>query len=513
MTPEVYNVSAGRRWPVVRLDRGQELALIAPIIFWLLLASTAPLSLAQSSVAPIVNALQAHDFEKALKLSQSALAAYPGDCRIWTLQGMANAGIGDLPKALVAYEHALKLSPSYLPALEGAAQTDFQLGRQGSRALLLKILAQIPNDENTHTLLGMLDYREEKCGDAVVHFRKGGEVVGTQPEALTEFGSCLAELKLDDEAEAAFAAALALTPTRHEARYNLALAQWNAHHADEALTTLQPLIESTPADTDALALSADILESKDDTAQAVALLRKALLADPTNVNAYLQFARLSYDHSSPQVGIDILNLGLAQLPQEPRLYLARGILLTQLGEFAHAADDFETASRIDPRVQFLGVAQGLVKSQQHNAADALAEFRSAVKAHPTDAYAHYLLAEALSEEGKPAGSPEQTEEISSARRSLQLDPTLVAAYDLLSSLYIESGQVDQAIKESRTALSLDPNDQQAVYHLIVALRKTGDKDQVPTLLKRLMELRAGAAATQKGAKHYRLYEDQNGIRK
>jgi tetratricopeptide (TPR) repeat protein len=513
MTPDVHNLSAVRLRPVVRLDRGQVRARIAHIVFWFSLASTALPSLAQSSVAPIVSALQAHDFERALKLSQSALTTHPDDYRIWTLQGMASAGIGKLPQALAAYQHALNLSPTYLPALEGAAQTEFQLGREGSRALLLKILAQIPNDENTHMLLGILDYRAANCSDAADHFRKGGRVVQAQPEALTEYGSCLAELKLDGEAEAAFAAALALTPTRYEARYNLALAQWNAHHADEALKTLQPLIESTPADTDALALSADILESKDDTAQAVALLRKALLADPNNVNAYLQFARLSYDHSSPQVGIDILDLGLAQLPQEPRLYLVRGILLTQLGEFAHAADDFETASRIDPRVQFLGVAQGLVKSQQHNAAEALAEFRGAVKAHPKDAYAHYLLAEALSEEGKPAGSPEQTEEISTARRALQLDPTLVAAYDLLSSINIENGQVDQAIKESRTALSLDPSDQQAVYHLIVALRKTGDKDQVPSLLKRLMELRAGAAAMQKSAKHYRLYEDQNGIRK
>lgn len=487
-------------------------ASIAYIVLLFALPCYAQPVVAQSSVAPIVNALQGRHFEKALKLSQSALDAHPEDCRIWTLRGMASAGMGDLRQALAAYQHALELSPSYLPALEGAAQIEFQLGHEETRALLLKILAQRPKDETTHTLLGMLDYRAANCGGAVDHFRKGGKMVATQPEALTEFGSCLANLKLDGEAETAFAGALELDPTKHEARYNLALAQWNVHQANNALKTLQPLIEATPTDTDALALSADILESEDDTPQAVALLRKALLADPTNVDAYLQFAKLSYDHSSPQVGIDILNLGLTQLPREPRLFLVRGILLTQLGEFARAADDFEAASRIDPRGQFLGLAQGLVKSQQHDSAEALAKFRSAVKAHPNEAYAQYLLAEALSEEGTPTGSPDQKEEVSAAEKAVKLDPSLVAAHDLLGSVYLENGRLDFAIKESRTAISLDPNDQQAVYHLIVALRKTGDKDQIPSLLKHLVELRADQAAMQKGAKHYHLYEDPSGVR-
>ena len=508
----MHKTSAARLRRLVRINLWGALVLSAYLVFLFGRPCSAQPAAAENSVAPIVNALQERDFEQALKLSQSALAAHPDDCRIWTLQGMAIAGTGNLAQALAAYQHALKLSPSYLPALEGAAQTGFQLGREETRALLLKILALRPNDENTHTLLGMLDYRAANCSDAVDHFRRGGKVVAAQPEALTEYGSCLARLKLDEETETTFAAALELDPTRQEARYNLALAQWNDHHADEALKTLQPLIESTPPDKDALTLSGEILESKNDTSEAVALLRKALIADPANVDAYLQFARLSYDHSSPQVGIDILNAGLTQLPNEPRLYLVRGILLTQLGEFARAAEDFEAASRIDPRVQFLGVAQGLVKSQQHNAAEALAKFRDAVKAHPNDAYAQYLLAEALSQEGKGPGSPEQREEVGAAEKAVRLDPSLVAAHDLLTSLYLENGQVDLASKESRAAISLDPNDRQAVYHLIVALRKTGDKDQIPSLLKRLMALRADAAAKEKGAKHYRLYEDENGTR-
>jgi tetratricopeptide (TPR) repeat protein len=414
--------------------------------------------------------------------------------------------MGNVPQALTAYQHALKLAPTYLPALEGAAQTEFQLGHEAARPLLQKILAQRPDDATSHAMLGVLEYRKKNCADAADHFEKAAAVIASQPEALTEYGTCLSALKRDQDAVAAFASALALDPAKREARYNLALAQWDAGLSEDALVTLQPLIEAKPAEEDALALAAEILETKGDTARAIELLRKAILANPKSVDSYLQFATLSYDHASPQVGIDILNAGLTQLPNEPRLYLVRGVLLTQLGEFARAAEDFDRANRIDPQLSFLGVAEGLVKSQQHQSAEALAKFRAAVQAHPNEAYAQYLLAEALAEEGKPEGSPEYKEELEAATRAVKLDPRLVAAHDLLSGLYFESGKTDLSIEQSRAALALDPNDQQAVYHLILALRRAGDKEQVATLLKRLAELRAHPQTDEGKKKAYRLYE-------
>jgi tetratricopeptide (TPR) repeat protein len=460
---------------------------------------------AQSELNSISSALRNRDYAGALALSKGALAKRPEDYKIWTLRGIATAGTGNPSLALKSYQHALTIAPSYLPALEGAAQTEFQLGQDAAKPLLLKILAQRPDDPTSHAMLGVLDYRNNNCADAVAHFQKGASVIAAQPVALNEYGLCLVNLKQGEAAVTVFTEALALDPARRHARYNLALAQWGVHRSEDALATLRPLVEDS-ADEGASTLAAEISEANGDTAHAVEVLRKAILSSPKDADAYLQFAALSYDHASPKVGIDILNAGLTQLPKEPRLYLVRGILLTQLGEFTHAADDFETASRIDPQLGFLGVAEGLVQSQQHNSGEALIQFRDAVKAHPSEALAHYLLAEALQEQGKPEGSAEYREEVAAATRALQLDSHLVAAHDLLAAVYIENGHTDQAIEHSHAALSLDPNDQQAVYHLVVALRKTDQKDQIPALLKRLIELRTTAQAGQQANKRYRLYE-------
>ena len=56
-----------------------------------------------------------------------------------------------------------------------------------------------------------------------------------------------------------------------------------------------------------------------------------------------------------------------------------------------------------------------------------------------------------------------------------MQPSLVTARNVLAKLYLQSGQNRLAIKECRQALQNDPSDQTALYHLILALRKTSDQ--------------------------------------
>jgi tetratricopeptide (TPR) repeat protein len=486
---------------------------LACALFWLAMTSAGaqpsgdPVS--RATIGAISGALQSRDFAKAEELAKAALASHPQDYRLWTLRGMSAAGLGNLRLALSHYQHALKLSPAYLPALEGESQTAFQLGDASAKPALLKILAQRSDDATAHAMLGVLDFRTRNCEDAVLHFQKATAVISGQRQTLTQYAMCLSVLERNDEAVTQFANTLALEPGQLDARYNLALAQWNAHRAEDALETLQPLLNEGSVNADAFALAADIHESKNDSAQSVDLLRSAILANPRNVNAYLQFAMISYDHASPQVGIDILNAGLSQLPNEPRLYLVRGVLLTQFGEFTRAESDFETASRIDPQLHFLRAAEGIVQSQRHDAPRAIASFRAAVKAHPDEAYDHYLLAEALQGESKPAGSPEFKEMVGEAEQALRLEPRMAAAHDLLGAVYIGAAETRKAIEHSRAALAIDANDQQAIYHLILALRKTEDKNEVPVLVKKLMQIQRESRSRDTALKKFSLYVVRN----
>jgi len=456
-------------------------------------------------VRRIASSVQHGDFGDALASSSVALRAAPNDYRIWTLRGMAYAGLKNQPSSLIAFQHALKISPNYLPALEGAAQLKYQQGDESARPLLLRILSLRPNDPTTHGMLAILDYKKNECFSAVPHFQQAGTSISSQPDGLAMYGRCLATLERCQEAIPIFERALSLDSARKSVRYNLALCQWSSGNTTDALASLRPLVTTDPGDERVLELAAGIYESTGDTQQAIDTLRKAILANPKSPDAYLQFAYLTYQHGSPKIGIDFLNAGLTQLPREAHLYLVRGILLCQIGEFTKAFDDFQTANRLDPRLSYVDVAKGIVESQVHKPTEALAQFRSAAKEHPNDALTLYLLAEALSQEEKPA----LAEEIGAATRALELDPKLVAAQDLLAEIYLQEGQRQLAIDHSEAALSVDPKDQQALYHLILALRETKRKGEIPALMKRMSELRQADNAEEAPQKRlHQLYEVQ-----
>jgi tetratricopeptide (TPR) repeat protein len=461
-------------------------------------ASAVYTSQGQNETPDIVEALRRRNFDQALQLTNAALGKTPANHRLWTLRGMALAGTNKPSSALMAYQHALKLAPTYLPALEGAAQVEYQLGSDDAKQLILRVLALRPADPTSHAMLAALAYKAKNCAEAVPHFQQASVLFEAQPELLTEFGSCLAMLDRYEEVIPLLQRVLTIDPSRQNSRYNLALAQWNANHIQDALITLQPPLETGVDDEDVLTLAADIYESNNDTPRAVELLRQAILANPKKADAYLQFSTLSYNHASLQVGINMLNAGLTQLPNEPRLYLARGVLYSEKGDSDHAMDDFETVDRLDPNLSLAGVAQGLARSEQHKSKEALASFRAAAKAHPNDAFTQYLLAEALSEQEIAPGTPEYAEEFAAATRAVTLDPKMLSALNLLSTLSLRDGHAQRAIDYCQEALSVDPNDQQALYHLLLALRKTQHTNEVPAVLKRLVAARnAAQSGTQK----------------
>jgi tetratricopeptide (TPR) repeat protein len=457
---------------------------------------------AMNPVVAISQALRSGNYDNALGECDAALKQTPKDKRIWVLRGMAYAGNGDTSAALTSYQHAMQLDPAYLPALEGSAQIFYQQRSGAAKPLLLKILAEVPDDPTSNTMLAFLEYAAKDCAAAIPHFEKGGSVLAGQPIAVAAYAACLAQSGHYELSIPLFQQALRGDPSVPSIRFNLALAQWKANQPQEALSTLQ----GAKTQGDALLLAAQIYESIHDTQHAVDLLHEAILADPTNVDAYLDFAYLSFDHASMQVGIDILTNGITKLANDGRLYLVRGILYVQLGKFDAATEDFAVANRLDPRLTVVGAAEGLAASQQHNSAAALSAFRGAAKAQPSDALTQYLLAEALSEKGPRRGTAEYAEEVEAANRACHLDPSMVAPHDLLATIYLRDERTSLAIEQAKAALAIDPRDQQAMYHLVLALRKTGQRDQISSLLKQMAALRSEAQTQARENKRYQLEE-------
>jgi tetratricopeptide (TPR) repeat protein len=457
-------------------------------------------------VSAITSALSSGEFEKAVQLVQPALREFPKNPQLWMLQGLAYSGKGDRKGALSSYQNALKYAPDYLPALEGAAQLEYEAGSSSAIPLLRHVLRLRPGDFTSHAMLAVLAYKKRDCATAVEHFAQSGSLLDSQPGALQEYGACLMQLRQTEKAIPVFEQILASHPDDPRARRGLAVVQLSAQQPEAALTTLQPLLELGDPDVSTMQLAAAAYEANKDTPNAVKVLHDAIVRDPRNVALYVDFANIAMTHQSFQAGIDLVNAGLNLEPKSADLYLARGVLYVQIADYDKAQADFEKAETLDPRQSLSAAAQGMIAEEknQNDPDKALATVRSKLSKKPGDAFLWYLQAAILSQKAPAPDSAEFQQAVQSAKKAIALQPTLSAAHNVLGKLYLQSGQNALAIKECRFALQGNPADQTALYHLIVALRKTNDQKEIPDLLRRLAKARQDATKEEADQNRYKL---------
>jgi tetratricopeptide (TPR) repeat protein len=493
-----------RQMTANRSLRGACLILVGFLFFSYAFAQTT-----QDQAAPIASALRNQDFGRALELLRPALQESPGNAQLWTMQGVAYSGRGQKKEALASFRSALKISPDYVPALQGAAQIEYEAGSAAGVPLLQHLLRLRPDDATSHGMLAVLEYQQGNCMAAVVNFESASSLFESQVPALHAYATCLTRLKQLDKAASVFQRILALNPNDRRERQLLASIQLMAHQPEDAISTLDPLLDGNGADAESLELASTAYEEAHDTTKAIDALRQAILLDPQNVNLYVDFATISSTHQSFQVGINVVNEGISQQPKAASLYFARGVLYVELAEYDKAQTDFETAYELDPSQSLSSAAQALALAQQNDLDHALATVQEKLTRKPSDPILLYLQADILTQKGAEPGTREFQMAMRSAKKAVALRPTLGPARDVLGKLYLQAGQYPDAAAQCRKALDGDPKDQAALYHLIQALRKVGEKREIPELLKRLVLLRQLATKEEREHYRYRVVEDDS----
>ncbi|MGA3092511.1 MAG: tetratricopeptide repeat protein [Terriglobales bacterium] len=452
-------------------------------------------------VDAIDTALHNREYETALELLRPALRLEPRNEQLWAMQGKAYAGEGQNKEALASFANALRTAPDYIPALQGEAQIDFDAGSAEAIPILQHLLRLRRDDRTSHGMLAVLEYRQGNCAAAAPQFEKAGALFDAQVDALHAYAICLVRLKQIGRAAEVFERALTLEPQNSQERKLVASVQLMARQPKAAIGTLEPMLGSNQTDVETLELASAAYEASNQTDQAVDLLKQAITLDPSNVRLYLHFADISSVHQSFQVGINVVNDGISQRPKAAPLYFARGVLYVQTGQFDQAQADFEKAYELDPRQSLSAAAQGLAAVEANDLDKALTTVQRKLQARPNDPTLLYLEADVLVKKEAEPGTPEFQLAMRSARKAIALRPTLGPAHAVLAKLYLQAAQYPEAIEQCKKALEIDPKDQTSMYRLIQALRKTGNTNDVPALLKRLASIRQ--QATKEEMEHYR----------
>jgi tetratricopeptide (TPR) repeat protein len=453
----------------------------------------------------ITSALQNRDFQKALQLLGPSLQKSPRDPQLWTLQGLAYSGESNSKSALASYRHAITISPDYLPALEGAAQIEYEAGGADAIPLLRHILKLRPEDATSHAMLAVLAEKNNDCSTAVENYSASGLLLNSQPEAMQGYALCLFKLGQTDKAIAVFQQLVDAAPENPRWRRGLAAVQLAAAKPQDALATLQPVLNAD-ADVSTMRLAAAAFEAERDTPSAVKILHDAIVKDPRQIALYADFAEISMDHQSFQAGVEMVNAGIKLRPDAAPLYLARGVLYVQLAEYENAEADFEKAEQLDPKMGMSAAAQGMLAEEedQKDPERALETVRAKLAEHPGDAFLWYLQAAILSERSPDPGSADFKKGLDSAKKAVTLQPSLEAAHNLLAKYYLDSSQYALSAKECRLVLEKTPSDQSALYHLVMALRRAGNQAEIPDLLRRLAKARQDATRQEGERNRYKL---------
>jgi tetratricopeptide (TPR) repeat protein len=295
---------------------------------------------------------------------------------------------------------------------------------------LQKLLARAPKSFEVHELLGLVYAAQSK------------------PEQSVE------QLQL----------AVRLKPDSAAARTNLATSLLHAGKADSAEEQLKKALALEPDDFQATHNLAEFYIQSGKLPQAIPLLEKAQQIHPTSYDngynlalAYFLTERLSESRQLVQ--------SIAQQRDTGELHNLLGKIDEKEGKFVEAANEFETATRMDPSEDNL-FAWGSELLLHRTYEPAIQVFQQATHRVPNSPRLWIGLGMALYSRGR------YEESIKALLTAADLNPTDPRCYLFLSKAYLSSpNQADDVIQRFRRYAELQPNNALAQYYYAVSLWK------------------------------------------
>lgn len=477
------------------------------------------LSLAAQSSAPpasyeqALSLIRSQQIEPGIAMLREILKESPSDIKAHNLLGIALTTAGSIEEANTHFRKAIELKPEFYPALKNLAINEMKLNRtEEAKAHFVEALKFGPDDPVTHLALGEIYFQAKQYAEAVKHYDQSRELPFRDPRMTLNYAASLFESKMPEQASGVleklpnvadsicrfeagmifvrlgnyerassqFESALKDYPDPYEIAFNLTLSYIKSKKYKAAITTALEIIAKGHRKAELYNLLSQAYEGNGQTIEAYNALRTATQIDPKDENNYLDLATLCVDHANYELGLEIVNIGIRNLPQSDRLYFQRGTLLAMTGQPSQAVKDFEVASRMSQN-NLPAVARAIVLLELGETPKAVALLRQSATGSPNDYLVHYILGEALNRSGPAPASAEENEAVRALEKSVGLNPDFAASRAVLGKLLLRRNETDRAITELEKSLELDPKETSSLYQLALAHRKKGNLERAKEL--------------------------------
>jgi tetratricopeptide (TPR) repeat protein len=444
-------------------------------------------------------------FADALRACDEILKSEPRNYQILTLKGIALQGLGRDQESLKAFRQVLGIQAKFIPALQGAAQLEYQMHDPQCRKTL-EALLQIRPEPAAHAMLGVLAFERKDCADAIRHYSEAGAVAG-DPIARWQRATCHYQLGQWEPAETQFRELLAIRESA-QIRYNLGLTQIEAKKFANAIATLEPLSKREAPESDALSLLANAYEGNKQTPEAIEVLRRAIALHPREERLYADLAAICLEHNAIPIGVEVLEVGLKNIPNSARIETMLGLLFIRSNQVEKGKEAFKRAERMAPDTSFGRVSLAVALMQMGAVKEAIDQLREELRRAPDDARVNLTLAQALLQ--KDSSPAELLEAKSILLHAIEREPNNAQAHSLLGKVYLRRNETTNAARVLETTIRLDPSDRYATYQLMTIYRKTGRTREAIELQEKLQKLLDAERSEETEAARYRLFRVPDG---
>ena len=233
---------------------------------------------------------------------------------------------------------------------------------------------------------------------------------------------------------------------------------------EQALVSLQRLLEIEPRNAEALIASANARCTLGRAREAVPLYREALEIDPHRLEALNNLGNALQELGEHEQAAACYAQALEIKPDDPEIHCNLGNALRRLGRLDEAVTSAQRAIALEPRLSLAHNNLGLALAALGRREEAVASLRRAVQLNPHFPEALRNLASLLSDMG------EYEEAVSLQSTALGLDPQSADGHCQLGLALCELGRLAEATASLRRALELRPDYPRAQLGLATALR-------------------------------------------
>ncbi len=444
------------------------------------------------------------ELDKSRKALDVAERVYAGDAirnEVWLLRGAVELASRDGAAASVAFKHALD-AVNDARAHFGLAQAFDVLG-DGANAKkeIEATLAASPQHPGALTLRARMKSApvdEAQALRDLATVLEGPARTKASPSELSNAYAARAWVSLDrgaaSEAREAFAQAVKLNPRNVDALGGEGRLLLNEERYTEALARFDTALAADPNSPELIAGDADAKLGVERLADAKQQLLAAKQRFPKSIPILLVLGRVEQHLGNNDAAESDLHAALTLVDPSRRdavlPYVELSELLSARGRLSEAKSTLDDAKKKLPASATLDRAFGEVAELQGDFDTAIADYKSAITKEERDVATHFRLAVTLRRVRKFEDAGAELDRVAVVDKDY---PGLSLERGLL---FEESGDVERAIDQFKSALAKAPNDPDLQLRVGSAYVAIGRPDDALPMLRKVLEKRPTSAEAQ-----------------